>query len=110
GTFFCASRRRHTRLVSDWSSDVCSSDLRAQRPSGESATPSTMRFPKQKGMVLGVALSPDGRCALTGNFDTTLRLWDAARGRELRDRKRVGEGKGVGGRCGGGVRRGEGYS
>src|SRR5262249_56190190 len=25
--FFFASRRRHTRLVSDWSSDVCSSDL-----------------------------------------------------------------------------------
>src|SRR5262249_56636564 len=27
--FFCSSRRRHTRLVSDWSSDVCSSDLLA---------------------------------------------------------------------------------
>ena len=26
--FFFSSRRRHTRLVSDWSSDVCSSDLR----------------------------------------------------------------------------------
>src|SRR6201995_914644 len=25
--FFLSSRRRHTRLVSDWSSDVCSSDL-----------------------------------------------------------------------------------
>src|SRR5262249_58090798 len=25
--FLFASRRRHTRLVSDWSSDVCSSDL-----------------------------------------------------------------------------------
>src|SRR5438093_9522510 len=25
--FFFSSRRRHTRLVSDWSSDVCSSDL-----------------------------------------------------------------------------------
>src|SRR5258706_6867590 len=25
---FFSSRRRHTRLVSDWSSDVCSSDLR----------------------------------------------------------------------------------
>src|SRR5437016_13128692 len=25
--FFCSSRRRHTSLVSDWSSDVCSSDL-----------------------------------------------------------------------------------
>src|SRR3989339_881670 len=27
--FFFSSGRRHTRLVSDWSSDVCSSDLRA---------------------------------------------------------------------------------
>src|SRR5262249_59498535 len=27
--FFFSSRRRHTRLVSDWSSDVCSSDLSA---------------------------------------------------------------------------------
>src|SRR5438093_13408438 len=27
GFFFFSSRRRHTRLVSDWSSDVCSSDL-----------------------------------------------------------------------------------
>ena len=25
--FFCSSRRRHTRLRRDWSSDVCSSDL-----------------------------------------------------------------------------------
>src|SRR5258706_4211053 len=28
--FFFSSRRRHTRLVSDWSSDVCSSDLPEQ--------------------------------------------------------------------------------
>src|SRR5258706_7605161 len=28
--FFFSSRRRHTRLVSDWSSDVCSSDLQIQ--------------------------------------------------------------------------------
>src|SRR5438046_7592013 len=26
-SFFFSSKRRHTRLVSDWSSDVCSSDL-----------------------------------------------------------------------------------
>src|SRR3546814_5038933 len=25
--FFFSSRRRHTRCISDWSSDVCSSDL-----------------------------------------------------------------------------------
>ena len=27
GLFFFSSRRRHTRLRRDWSSDVCSSDL-----------------------------------------------------------------------------------
>src|SRR5690242_21296770 len=27
--FFFSSRRRHTRLTCDWSSDVCSSDLKA---------------------------------------------------------------------------------
>src|SRR3989454_2844996 len=29
--FFFSSRRRHTRLQGDWSSDVCSSDLRSFR-------------------------------------------------------------------------------
>src|SRR5690348_17645609 len=32
--FFFSSRRRHTRWTGDWSSDVCSSDLRASRPPG----------------------------------------------------------------------------
>src|SRR5436853_4008197 len=31
--FFFSSRRRHTRCLSDWSSDVCSSDLRFAPPS-----------------------------------------------------------------------------
>src|SRR5437879_11383545 len=33
-TFFFSSRRRHTRYIGDWSSDVCSSDLdhRVTRP------------------------------------------------------------------------------
>src|SRR5438045_4909531 len=30
--FFFSSRRRHTRCLSDWSSDVCSSDLRRAAP------------------------------------------------------------------------------
>src|SRR5882724_11863577 len=29
--FFFSSRRRHTRCLSDWSSDVCSSDLQPRR-------------------------------------------------------------------------------
>src|SRR5436853_1134643 len=28
--FFFSSRRRHTRCLSDWSSDVCSSDLKGE--------------------------------------------------------------------------------
>src|SRR5690242_8047991 len=36
--FFFSSRRRHTRLTCDWSSDVCSSDLR-RRPAARSAAP-----------------------------------------------------------------------
>src|SRR5580698_3927083 len=31
GIFFFSSRRRHTRLTCDWSSDVCSSDLTARQ-------------------------------------------------------------------------------
>src|SRR5699024_12475600 len=34
-SFFCSSRRRHTRSKRDWSSDVCSSDL--QRTALETA-------------------------------------------------------------------------
>src|SRR5437879_10206435 len=30
--FFFSSRRRHTRYIGDWSSDVCSSDLACQDP------------------------------------------------------------------------------
>src|SRR2546426_3364307 len=45
--FFFSSRRRHTRLQGDWSSDVCSSDLReahAARLGGDPiATPSQAR-------------------------------------------------------------------
>src|ERR1035441_2809011 len=36
--FFFSSRRRHTRCLSDWSSDVCSSDL-PQKGSRTSRTP-----------------------------------------------------------------------
>src|SRR5215831_20460035 len=36
--FFFSSRRRHTRCLSDWSSDVCSSDLRAGPLAGNRAS------------------------------------------------------------------------
>src|SRR5256885_11606859 len=37
--FFFSSRRRHTRLQGDWSSDVCSSDLLRSFPHARSITP-----------------------------------------------------------------------
>src|SRR5205814_4066254 len=36
--FFFSSRRRHTRCLSDWSSDVCSSDLRQAAPESGSGS------------------------------------------------------------------------
>src|SRR5262245_65339713 len=42
--FFFSSRRRHTRCLSDWSSDMCSSDLFDRREIIEARV---MRLPKQ---------------------------------------------------------------
>src|SRR5258705_6744959 len=38
--FFFSSRRRHTRCLSDWSSDVCSSDLRVVAQHRDAGQPS----------------------------------------------------------------------
>src|SRR5690349_23209566 len=37
--FFFSSRRRHTRSLRDWSSDVCSSDLVTSRRRADGSTP-----------------------------------------------------------------------
>src|SRR5262245_65071541 len=59
-SFFFSSRRRHTRCLSDWSSDVCSSDL-----------------------IRSVAFSPDDKSLLSGSNDRSARLWDVVSGQEL---------------------------
>src|SRR5438045_6691561 len=43
--FFFSSRRRHTRCLSDWSSDVCSSDLRNSKPPQAGRESSSQAFP-----------------------------------------------------------------
>src|SRR5215213_4977731 len=63
--FFFSSRRRHTRLVSDWSSDVCSSDLRGPWLRMVSARDGTSRLLLEGDQVGGRpvdgAVSADGR-------------------------------------------------
>src|SRR5262249_59749321 len=53
---FFSSRRRHTRLVSDWSSDVCSSDLKTEGPRRRDQLPEIRRRENKT-----ESLRPDGR-------------------------------------------------
>src|SRR5947199_3301184 len=48
-SFFFSSRRRHTRCLSDWSSDVCSSDLRSE------ATPKNLAALRESPVLARVA-------------------------------------------------------
>src|SRR5438093_4093059 len=58
--FFFSSRRRHTRLVSDWSSDVCSSDLRVLNRSLPGSTRSGENARKKSSPTLSPVDSSDG--------------------------------------------------
>src|SRR5258706_11975935 len=62
--FFFSSRRRHTRLVSDWSSDVCSSDLSFE-PRGRGDSP---------GRNEGLQRAPS-RCLSGGGGEQWRRKW-----------------------------------
>src|SRR5256885_870801 len=42
--FFFSSRRRHTRLQGDWSSDVCSSDLQQEGPRLRARNPGAVQL------------------------------------------------------------------
>src|SRR5256885_13293554 len=46
--FFFSSRRRHTRLQGDWSSDVCSSDLRSKASSLVTCSHPSPSFPMRQ--------------------------------------------------------------
>src|SRR5205807_7234969 len=48
--FFFSSRRRHTRLQGDWSSDVCSSDLPTTAPTPTRWKPGRSRFARCSGL------------------------------------------------------------
>src|SRR5688500_19107731 len=83
--FFFSSRRRHTRLQGDWSSDVCSSDLSTSGP----ARPPTGRPPGPRG---GSARSAPPRGATGATPATTPRRSNAQIGRaSCREREEIAE-------------------
>src|SRR5256885_4487969 len=52
GCFFFSSRRRHTRLQGDWSSDVCSSDLNGVQVASKSSTVTSI-YPGTSNLLIG---------------------------------------------------------
>src|SRR2546426_8326096 len=90
--FFFSSRRRHTRLQGDWSSDVCSSDLKCAPTAAlhPAANPPARTSPPELTALqqaLWRALEPEAKHvdALVGAVATS----------GAGDRKSVGEGKRV---------------
>src|SRR6266496_4734598 len=61
--FFFSSRRRHTRSLRDWSSDVCSSDLAIAAESLFGVSHLTPQLERRLEVTLGVG-EPVGRLAL----------------------------------------------
>src|SRR5262249_57824580 len=74
--FFFSSRRRHTRLVSDWSSDVCSSDLSHHH--------------RRVGVGLERYLAAPAQAFVGGDDDWRLRILEAAGKRIGREAAEIG--------------------
>src|SRR5256885_7141244 len=84
--FFFSSRRRHTRLQGDWSSDVCSSDLRV-RPDNANATAaervSNQRLCRFRGVSLALIIGHHS----VGNLNHAVHRSEERRvGKECRSR------------------------
>src|SRR5256885_16839243 len=84
GFFFFSSRRRHTRLQGDWSSDVCSSDLDLVR---EQAWPDPETADELHDALLVMGAVPSVEA---GRVTSGKGIYDRLR--------RAGRGKGVDGR------------
>src|SRR5205807_3207526 len=89
--FFFSSRRRHTRLQGDWSSDVCSSDLElvTQRGVGESASAVWKAVQEQHARLLPASSVLDeelGEELVASPFDEVVRSEERRVGKECRAR------------------------
>src|SRR5690606_40896307 len=100
--FFFSSRRRHTRFSRDWSSDVCSSDLRLLAGSGSKIVPGT-NFPEKRawhefsGLERGALRLFDRRLAalLRQQLRADLRSEERRVGNECTSRRALEQDKGM---------------
>ena len=56
----------------------------AQALTGDEPVGEVRRFVGHTDRVIGVAFSPDGRFALSGSYDKTIRLWELATGQQIK--------------------------
>src|SRR5438045_5613590 len=80
--FFFSSRRRHTRCLSDWSSDVCSSDLRSVEHIPRRPTRDAVRWtgpsPPQRFALRTCAARPSSSESYETEVDSSLSLLTTA--------------------------------
>src|SRR5690349_25052630 len=66
--FFFSSRRRHTRSLRDWSSDVCSSDLVSTQPSTAGLTTSPTSRASSTATWMTQVSTPTARACTTPQY------------------------------------------
>src|SRR5256885_9307849 len=84
--FFFSSRRRHTRLQGDWSSDVCSSDLFPEQL--ERAALSNLKQEVRELELQLASAEGESREKAKRNFDA---LADRVKQKERSEERRVGK-------------------
>src|SRR5688500_20345007 len=97
--FFLSSRRRHTRLQGDWSSDVCSADLSRSSPSASAASSTRKGRFGRAGMRAPICAASSLPATRRAPFNGSSSLHRKARseerrvGKEGRRRRRKGKDK-----------------
>src|ERR1019366_7916076 len=81
--FFFSSRRRHTRLVSDWSSDVCSFDLSTPMPSDASLFLEALFTGKPDDLHLLLWTLPEKRSQWFQNVESAIQFAESLPERDL---------------------------
>src|SRR5256885_9098388 len=89
--FFFSSRRRHTRLQGDWSSDVCSSDLSMRRSAssrrkGTAWTPSSLSDERRQFLLVRLPAHVVGVVVPSSIDHDELRSEERRVGKECRSR------------------------